>query len=86
MTTGPMRPVGACSTFWLARRLRLCCRMYTWRWIAEVGYSRVRQEMLCGSHTLYPNEESICMTSLPEHLAKSEDANFRSAGGRRKRS
>ena len=44
--------------------------MYTWEWMPEVGHLVVREEVLCGSHRLYP----IHMTLLLNHLAKNEDA------------
>ena len=59
-----------------AQRLRLCCRMYTSKRIAEVGFSVVRQGLPSGSHRLYPNVESIQMTALLDYLADNGDVAF----------
>ena len=45
-----------------------------WRYMVEVGYSAVRQEVLYGSHRLCPDVQPIRMFSFLEYSAKNEDA------------
>ena len=58
-------PIGVCRTFWITTELGSCfCVDGCTPGSSERRSVVVRQEMLCGSHTLYPTLESIHMTSL----------------------